>query len=114
MVELTSALRASNTAKNVDAGVPIDLQRLAGVFWRARYWIVGVIVTSAVAGVYIAKNFVPVVFSATSAMLWEPKEAGLDPVEHERRLRTIVESVKIPRNLSLNLWRCDLIPASFT
>jgi uncharacterized protein involved in exopolysaccharide biosynthesis len=95
----------SAPAKEFDAGTPVDLQRLASVFWRARYWIVAVTITAAVGGVYIAKNFVPVVFSATAALIWEPKEAGLDPVEHERRLRTIVESVKIPRNLALTRER---------
>jgi uncharacterized protein involved in exopolysaccharide biosynthesis len=105
VVDLSSQAPTGAVAKNFDAGTPVDLQRLFGVFWRARYWLLGVAVVAAVAGVYIAKTYVSVVFSATSALIWEPKEKGLDPVEHERRLRTLVESVKIPRNLALTRER---------
>ncbi len=105
MVDFNSQQPFTTAEKAFDAGTPIDLQRLFGVFWRVRYWLVGLVICSFVSGVYIAKTFVPVTFSATSALVWEPRDKGLDPAEHERRLRTIVETVKIPKNLALTRER---------
>jgi uncharacterized protein involved in exopolysaccharide biosynthesis len=82
-------------------GTPFDFRRLGIVVWRAKYLLVAVLVSSAAVGAVVAKTMIPQKFLSTAALVWEPKETPADAIEHERRLRTIVESVKLPRNLSL-------------
>ena len=99
MVDLQTDYAQEAPRRAVDVGTPIDLQRLGAVVWRARYLLVAVALVTGALGVFVAKRFVPVTYSATAALVWEPEEQLADATEHERKLRTIVESVKLPRNL---------------
>lgn len=88
-------------AEGVRFGRPVDLQRVALTYWRARYWLLFTAAFGIAAGVAVAKFLVPHTYTASTQIVWEPETAGqphLDP--DVRELRTLVDSLKIQTNLA--------------
>lgn len=80
-------------------GSPVDLQRHAVLFWRARFVLLAVFVAG-VALAYVVHAWVlKPVYQASAAMVWEPPQLSASGSQ-QRKLRTMADSIKLPSNLS--------------
>lgn len=82
-------------------GRPVDLQRIALTYWRARYWLIFTAAFGIAAGVAVAKLLVPHTYTASTIFVWEPDNGGQPRFDPDvRELRTLVDSIKIHANLA--------------
>lgn len=82
-------------------GRPVDLQRVALTYWRARYWLIFAAAFGVAAGVAVAKLLVPHTYTASTIFVWEPDNGGQPRFDPDvRELRTLVDSIKIHANLA--------------
>jgi uncharacterized protein involved in exopolysaccharide biosynthesis len=97
--------RISTPIEPARPGAPIDLNRIFWTLRRGRRWIGAASGIGLVAGLVLAKTVVPRHWEATSVLAWDATPVSatsltLSTPDDTRRLRTLVDTAKLPTNLA--------------
>src|SRR4051812_6978025 len=99
-----SISQPSPAAPAVDAargGLPVDPGRLLHSLSRGRRALIGAVIVGLVGGAILAKTVVPIEYTSTATIFWEPGTPLAGETRQDgRELRTLVDSIKVPGNLA--------------